>query len=107
MGDRGRILHGDARALDTFADCAPFDAIVTNPPFGRRLGQHIDFRRFYRDLLDGAREVIAEDGRLVLLADRRGLFNSACRDSGRWHIRDVRIVELGGIHPGVFVLTPT
>lgn len=107
MAQRSRILQADVRALAELAHLGPFDAIVTNPPFGRRLGQRIDFRRFYREFLDGAREVIHDNGRLVLLADRRGLFNSACRDSGRWHIRDVRIVELGGIHPGIFVLTPT
>ncbi len=109
LAERGRTLVGDARELDTIADAAeaPFDAIVTNPPFGRRLGRHIDFRRFYRELLVSARKLIAPDGRLVLLADRRGLFNTACREAGGWHIRDVRIVELGGIHPGIYVLTPT
>ena len=106
LGGRSRTSVGDARALGELRAEAPFDAIVTNPPFGRRLGRRIDFRRFYRELLTGAREIIADDGRLVLLADRRGLFNAACRDAGGWHIRDVRIVELGGIHPGIYVLTP-
>ncbi len=107
LAGRGTIRHGDCRELSAMADAGPFDGIVTNPPFGRRLGQRIDFRRFYRELLDGARALITAEGRLVLLADRRGLFNSAVRDSGRWHIRDVRIIELGGIHPGLYVLEPT
>lgn len=107
LAARSATFQADCRALSGMAAEGPFDAIATNPPFGRRLGQRIDFRRFYRELLDGARTLITAEGRLVLLADRRGLFNSAVRDSGRWHIRDVRIIELGGIHPGLYVLEPT
>lgn len=107
LEERGTTCQADCRELATLAAHGPVDAIVTNPPFGRRLGQRIDFRRFYRELLAGARDLIAERGRLILLADRRGLFNSAVRDCGCWHIRDVRIIELGGIHPGLYVLEPT
>lgn len=106
LAQRSRTLRADARDLAALATLGPFDAIVVNPPFGRRLGRRTDFRRFYGELLAGSREIIAREGRLVLLADRRGAFNRACRDAGGWHIRDVRIIELGDIHPGLFVLTP-
>lgn len=107
LSDRAQTQRADARQLTELSDLGPFDAIVTNPPFGRRLGQKIDFHRFYRELLGGAREIIAPGGRLVLLADKRNAFNSACHQAGGWHIQDVRIIELGGIHPGIFVLTAT
>lgn len=107
LSDRAQTRRTDARQLTELSDLGPFDAIVTNPPFGRRLGQRIDFHRFYRELLAGAREIISPGGRLVLLADKRNAFNSACHQAGGWHIQDVRIIELGGIHPGIFVLTAT
>jgi len=107
LHERTRLITADAREPMAHADWAGgFDSIVTNPPFGRRLGRGIDFRRFYAACLASARGWIAPDGRLVILAVRRGAFNAARQHNGQWHIEHARVIELGGIYPGVFVLSP-
>jgi tRNA (guanine6-N2)-methyltransferase len=103
LGDRAVIRQGDARRLEEVWPEGGFDSIVTNPPFGRRLGTNVDLEALYAAFLRSAARVTTEDARLVAVIERRGAFNRALRASG-WETRHVRIVELGGIYVGVFVL---
>lgn len=105
-GDAGRteVRAGDARALASLWAGGAFDLVATNPPFGERLGRGVDLEALYRSLLAGAAAVTAPDARLVVLARRRGHFNRALRAEGSWDTVHVRIVELGGLYAGAFVL---
>ena len=78
--------------------------IVTNPPFGVRLASSMDFRPFYRRVLQQFQEVLSADGRVVMLVLRQGPFNEALREVGAFDVRHVRVVEIGGLYPRVFVL---
>lgn len=100
----GEVRLGDARRLRPVWPAYPFDTIVTDPPFGRRHGADTDLGALYRDFLAGAAEICTPDARLVVLVLRRGVFNRALRAVGRWEILHVRIVEVGGLYAGVFVL---
>jgi tRNA (guanine6-N2)-methyltransferase len=103
--DRSSVKVGDARSLVDVWPGERFDLMVTNPPFGKRLGREVDVESMYRSFLRAAATCAASDARLVVLALRRGAFNRALRDSG-WTTRHVRIVELGGLYAGAFVLSP-
>ncbi len=105
-GARSTVRVGDARALEGVWPDQRFDTIVTNPPFGERLGKDLDLEAFYRAFLQAAARVATPDARLVVLALRRGAFNRALRAAGGWETRHVRIVELGGLYAGAFVLAP-
>jgi putative N6-adenine-specific DNA methylase/tRNA (guanine6-N2)-methyltransferase len=80
------------------------DAIVTNPPFGLSLHKETDFGQFYRRLLREMVEVLVPGGRVVMLVDKRGVFRDALGDIPELETRHVRIVETGGIYPGIYVL---
>lgn len=81
------------------------DRVVCNPPYGVRLGRKIDYRRFYRDLLRGAAAVLPPGGRLVMMSSRRrGALNNVLASTGEWRIVHVRIIETGGVYPGIFLL---
>lgn len=99
-----RVTRVDARALARHYPAGYFDLIVTNPPYGRRLGRGIHFARFYADLLAGAATVLRPHGRLALLAGKRGAVNAACRRVGGWRVRHVRIIAMSDIRAGLFVL---
>ncbi len=81
-----------------------FDAIVTNPPFGVRLGRGMNFPAFYARFLDAAAHLLRPGGRLVFLAWKRGLIDKANRPAGRFRRLHVRVVETGGIYPRIYVM---
>jgi tRNA (guanine6-N2)-methyltransferase len=79
--------------------------IVCNPPYGVRLGRKIAFGPFYRAILEGAARILPAEGLLVMMSSRRrGALNEAIAASPRWRIRHVRVVETGGVYPGIFLL---
>ncbi len=104
LHERAVVRCGDARELAELWPAGTFDAVVGNPPFGKRLGRGLDLVRFYGDVLQSAGAVCRPGARLVLLVHRRHAFNVALRKRGGWSIRHVRVIELGGLYVGVFVL---
>ena len=107
LGGRITIREGDVWHLsDTFDDVAA-DLIVTNPPFGVRIGRSMDFFPFYRRVLEQMAAVVRPGGRVVMLVLKQGPFNRALSDTGGFDVRHVRVIEMGGLYPRVFVLGTT
>ena len=104
LGDRILFQQADARQLSALYPPEYFRAIVTNPPYGVRLGQHVNFFVLYRRFLQEAWSVLAPGGLVVLLVWKRGVFNRVMRQIGGYRLRHVRAVETGGLYPRVFVL---
>jgi putative N6-adenine-specific DNA methylase/tRNA (guanine6-N2)-methyltransferase len=104
LGDRLHLRQGDATRLGELLPAGYFDAIVTNPPFGARLGRGIRFVDFYTDFLAGAAPVLRPGGRLVLLARQRGAFHRALRRAGGFRIRHQLPIETSRVFPVIFVL---
>ncbi len=105
LAERIEVRLMDARDLAARYPPGRFGAIVTDPPFGVRQGRGIDYTDLYRKFLDGARRVLAPEGRLVLLVGkRRRLFTRALFELGGFAIRHVRNIETSGVYPMVFVL---
>lgn len=104
LADHLTLCQTDARHLaSTFPDLR-VQAIVTNPPYGVRLGRGINFFAFYRRFLEQAAAVLEPGGRLVILVLKRGAFNRVLRKCKHFIVRQVRIVEIGGLYPAAFVL---
>lgn len=107
LGNRVDIQQGDALAMDEHLTATP-DLLVTNPPFGRRLGAGLDLVTFYRRMLTAAYRALSPDGWFVVLVLKPGAFSGALQNvsaSGTsFDVRHVRRVHLGGLHPRVFVM---
>ena len=102
--DRISVRHCDARFMAEVYPASSFRAIVTNPPFGVRLGRGMDFLSFYTRFFDQAARVLEPGGRLVLLAWKRGVVDKANRASAKCFRRlHVRVVETGGVYPRIYV----
>lgn len=101
---RIEIRQADARALGRMFPPEHFHAIVTNPPYGVRLGQNLNFASFYRVFLEQAWKVLKPGGLLVMLAWKRGVFTRVVQQHGRFRRRHVRVVEMGHLFPRIFVL---
>jgi len=104
LTERVQLTQADARDLRDHYQPGSMRAIVTNPPFGVRLGRRADFRHLYSSFLQGAHRILEPGGRLVALVGRRRAFNFVLDKVGGFHLAHVRIVETGGIHPAIFVL---
>jgi len=104
-GLEARIETWQADLLEMETDeYGPFEVIVTNPPFGVRLGADKNFYAFYLEMLGQFEALLTAAGRVVLLVLERGAFRGAMADFPGFSIKHVRIVETGGLYPGVFVL---
>ncbi|MEF8792395.1 methyltransferase [Thiohalorhabdus sp.] len=106
LADRLHVAKGDARRIGEHYPAGYFDAIVTNPPFGARMGRDIRFADFYTDLLIAANRVLHPGGTLVLLARQRGALHKALRRSGAFRVRQEQPIETNKVYPTIFVLTP-
>lgn len=108
LSPRGEIREVDARAVHEgwpeLVDNDVLDAIVVNPPYGRRLGQRVDLFDLYFRMLRSAARLLAPGRRLVILATARRRLNKAVRYNPIWHTVDSRVVETGGIWPVLLTL---
>lgn len=106
----GAVVHtrvGDARLLDRVWEGQRFDTVVANLPFGMRLGERINPYWFAVDLLGALARAMDEGGRVVLLTTQRRTLNNAVKQGGHFRVRFVRVIEMGGVHPGMFLLERT
>ena len=104
MTDRVTLHNRDVWYLAETMEGRQADLIVTNPPFGVRLASSMDFRPFYRRVLEQFHEVLRPGGRVVMLVLRQTPFNKALDDTEIFDVRHVRVIEIGGLYPRVFVL---
>lgn len=65
---RSTVRQGDAMSLADVWPALQVDAIITNPPYGVRMGAALDFRRFYRELLSSFQRVLHPKGTAILFA---------------------------------------
>jgi len=103
VADRVAVVLGDARHLDKIYAPNSIDVIVTNPPFGAQLGANANFWDLYKNFLKSAWTVLKPSGRIAMLVWKRGAFNRAVKQFD-YEIRHVRIMDMGGIYPGIFIL---
>lgn len=81
-----------------------FDWIVTDPPYGVRLGRRWDFDRFYRRFLEQAHDVLKPTGRLAMLVYRRGTFERALAETHLFTVADMRAIDVGGLTTRLYVM---
>lgn len=104
LADRVTLYESDAWNLVETVGPHAADVVVTNPPFGVRLASSMDFGPFYRRVLQQLHEVLRPAGRVVILVLRQAPFNRALRDTENFDVRHVRVIEIGGLYPRIFVL---
>lgn len=107
-----RPLFGSAPLLRADASRLPVatgsvDRVISNLPFGKRVGSHAGNTTLYPAFLAELTRVLRPDGRAVLLTEDKKLFQqSVQRTHGLRILRDVQL-ESGGLHPSGYVLERT
>ena len=100
---RVQLRQADARDLAESYPAESIGYIVTNPPFGKELGPKTNFHGLYLHFLRAAHIVLKPKGRIAMLVWRRTVFTRVARKVG-FRILHVRIVDTGGLFPGIFIL---
>ena len=93
---------GDARSLRKLYS-HPFDYIVSDPPYGVRLGKRASMRGLYADLLRSFEESLADSGRIALVVLKFRAFLKALAPTPL-RIVEERLIESSGLHPRIFIL---
>jgi putative N6-adenine-specific DNA methylase/tRNA (guanine6-N2)-methyltransferase len=81
------------------------DYIITNPPYGVRLGKQVDYHLLYQSLLSVAVHALRPGGKLALLVERRGnAFDDVRASFPRLQEIETRELVLGQLRPRLIVL---
>ncbi|MCL4505476.1 MAG: methyltransferase domain-containing protein [Chloroflexi bacterium] len=105
-GATGRVAlcSADARALPLPDHSA--DALCADLPFGHLVGSHADNVHSYPLILREAARIARPGARFGLITHEARLMEQLLADTGNpWRVQQVLRVELGGLHPRIFVLT--
>ena len=78
------------------------DVVVSDLPFGQRIGTHADNVKLYPALLAEAARLTHRAGRAVFLTHEIKLFEQTL--DKRWEVERVLTLTLGGMHPRLYVL---
>jgi tRNA (guanine6-N2)-methyltransferase len=104
LADRMDLRQGDARHLDEVFPDLRFDYVVTNPPYGLRMGQKIDIVQLYRHFLSTAGAVLKPEGSLIILVLKSVALRKAMKAAGGWYVATHRRLEMGGKYLTAFHL---
>ncbi|CAM3252704.1 hypothetical protein STSO111631_09975 [Stackebrandtia soli] len=103
VGVDGVVWRGDARAIPMADGVA--DRIVSNLPFGKRVGSHAGNQTLYPAVLSEVARLLPRKGRAVFLTEDKRLFvDTVQRTRGLRIIKDITFTT-GGAHPSAYVVT--
>lgn len=103
LAHRAEIRQVEMSTLSQHYPAGQFDYLVTNPPFGLRMAQKVDLRRFYQTFLTEADQLMAPHGTLTLLMLKAANFRQAVARSPL-RVIEFHRVEVGGKEMRVYRL---
>ena len=90
------ILHYEAKK--------GFDLVISNMPFGLRVGSHINNKDLYRGFVKKLPYLIADNGVAVLYTMEYKLLQSCIRQTKGLRLRNAVRTEAGGLLPWIFII---
>ncbi|ALL00573.1 rRNA (guanine-N(2)-)-methyltransferase [Pyrodictium delaneyi] len=99
--NRIRFIVGDATRLSSYVD--QVDVVVSNPPYGIRMGSPHEVRRVYREFLREAASVVRKS--IVLITTEHRVVKRTLEEHG-WRIVHERRVAHGNLYPYIIVAKP-
>ncbi len=99
------LLRADASRFPLATDSV--DRVISNIPFGKRVGSHAGNTRLFPAFLAELTRMLRADGRAVLMTEDKNLFRRSVQATPE--LRIVREIQLasGGLHPSAYVLERT
>lgn len=102
LADRVQVRRADATALD-LPDLS-VDRVVSDLPFGKRIGSHEHNQVLYPAILRSLERVLAADGRMVLMSDDKRVFTDAVQRTRGLKVVAERVVRYNNVTPTAYVV---
>ena len=99
---RWKIRKVDARQIH--AVDGSVERLVSNMPFGKRVGSHNKNQELYPLFAAELARVLSPQGLAVLLSEEKELLRQAIKATGSLRIVKEHMLTVGGLHPNVFVV---
>ncbi len=96
---------GDARKLDSEVNF-DIDRIISNLPYGIRIGRRNILKNLYKGFLKSARKVLKDDGLITILTTELRLIKRIADEHG-YLIREYRRIFHGNLSPFIIILEKT
>jgi len=104
--DKSRYMIFRSDINDVYLNKRNIDLIISNLPFGIRVGNHTENISSYIALENLASKVLRKKGRLILLTQEKKLIREIFK-KGVWSVKSVLEVNEGGLRPEVFRIERT
>lgn len=107
---RGNAKQGKSRARFVCRDILRFEAktgaelVLSNLPFGNRVGSHADNEQLYRRFIKRLPYLLTDDGVAVLYTTDGKLMERCIAEQPWLQLKEKRRTEAGGLSPWVFVI---
>nr|WP_232215803.1 tRNA (guanine(6)-N2)-methyltransferase [Archaeoglobus veneficus] len=95
------VVQGDA-TKPPFRE--PFDVVITNPPYGLRIGRKGVIEKLYSRFLAALIDIIHESSKVVVITAESEVFK---KHAEKYEILEERTIRYGGLLTSVFVMTPS
>jgi len=82
-----------------------FDVLVTDLPFGKRIGSHKSNKKLYPSLFEEFSRVLKEKGRMVLLTSEKQLLLNSIKPLDSLKLKEHYSINQGGLDTFVFFIT--
>lgn len=102
LGDRLQLL--DADATDLPFDGGSIDRVVSDLPFGKRIGSNELNKTLYPAILREIERVLTADGRCVLLSDDKRVFTESVAHARGLKISGERVIRYNGVTPTAYIV---
>ncbi len=83
---------------------ASVDKVITNMPFGIRVGRHDKNKQLYQLLINKMQSFLKPTGSATILTTEKKLLENAAKD--KFKVKEITIVRQSGLNPSIFQLTP-
>lgn len=104
LNERVSIRQADARRLSEYYELLSVDTIICNPPFGLKMGAKLNLRSFYKAFLLEAARVLKDEGKIVLIVLKRGLFRAVVREIGLYDIKWIYDLDRARKNMRIYIL---
>lgn len=100
---RAQFHHMDALKFTA----RQYDEIITNLPFGLRVGNHAKNEQLYDALFRALPGLLKPEGIAILYTHEKNLTSRLIRQSGQFELLKHATFEAGGLYPAVYILRKT
>lgn len=102
LADRVEVLEADATDLPLVDESV--DRVVSDLPFGKRIGSNELNKTLYPAILREIERVLTADGRCVLLSDDKRVFTESVAKARGLKVSGERVIRYNGVTPTAYVV---